>query len=270
MWLCNWAMFMQGEIKPTDSVKIVGGVRWDYFTQQFDNHVRPQNSGKGLPYIRSPKIGFVFTPTDNFNIFGNIGCGFRSPSYLEVSPYAANSTAGFGLDPAEVQTYDIGCNATVFGNLYLAADYYHTNMQREIRTVNGHPVIIGDTVRKGYELEAKYFPSENIDFFASYAWVEAKVIDPPTPGQVLLTDISEHTIKAGVTMTRDFGPYGKVIADLYYEYFSGPPEGYTAYNGLQIPLYAPDFDDYNFKLTYAGRGWSSFFSAKCRPREIRE
>jgi outer membrane receptor protein involved in Fe transport len=262
MKLSNWAMFIQGQIKPTESVKIVGGVRWDYFSQDFDNLVLPANSGKGSPYIRSPKIGFVFTPVANLNIFGNIGCGFRSPSYLEVSPYSANTATGFDLEPAMVQTYDIGCNATVFGNLYLAADYYHTNMQREIRTINGYPVNIGDTVREGYELEAKYYPSENIDFFGSYAWVDAKVTDPTTPGRLLVTDISEHTIKAGISMKRDFGLYGGVLADLYYEYFSGTPN----YSGSTL-IYGPDFDVYNFKLTYSGRGWSSFFSARCKPRE---
>ena len=263
MRLSNWAMFVQGQIKPTETVKIVGGVRWDYFTQQFDNYIRPQNSGKGYPYIRSPKIGFVFTPQENFNIFGNIGCGFRSPSNFEVSPYSSSSTeTGYGVDPAMVQTYDIGCNATVFGNLYLAADYYHTNMQREIRTVNGNPVVVGDTVREGYELEAKYYPSEDISFFASYAWVDAEVVDPATAGQVLLGDISEHTVKAGVNMQRDFGPYGTVLADLYYEYFSGTPN----YSGSKL-MWGPDFDMYNVKLTYSGRGWSSFFSARIRPRE---
>ena len=262
MRLSDWAVFLQGQIKPVEWLKIVGGVRWDCFTQDFDNLGRPQNSGKGFPFIQSPKIGFVMTPTTNFNIFGNIGCGFRSPSYLEVSPYQANTTPGFGLQPAGVQTYDVGFNIALFGNLYLAADYYHTYMQRLIQLVNNNPVVVGDTVRKGYELEAKYFPSENIDIFASYAWVDAKVIDPATPGQYLVTDISEHTIKAGVTMSRDFGPYGKVIADLYYEYFSGPP----FYNGSTL-IFGRDFDDYNFKLTYSGRGWSSFFSAKCRPRE---
>lgn len=35
-----------------------------------------------------------------------------------------------------------------------------------------------------------------------------------------------------------------------------------------IPMYAPDYDVYNFKLTYSGNGWSSFFSARCQPREL--
>ena len=53
-----------------------------------------------------------------------------------------------------------------------------------------------------------------------------------------------------------------MLVDLYYEYFSGAPN----YIGARL-LYGPDFDMYNFKLTYSGRGWSSFFSARCKPRE---
>lgn len=268
LWLTNWGVFVQGQIKPHEKAKIVGGVRWDYFTQQFDNATRPQNSGKQWLSIRSPKIGFVLTPVENFNIFGNTGIGFRTPAFTEVSPYAAGSIPNFGLQCPTVRTYDIGCNATVFDNLYLAADYYHTYMERELVTVAGESVNIGNTVRKGYELEAKYYPSKNLDFFASYAWVDAKVVDPTTPGQFLVTYIPEHLIKAGVTMKWDFGPYGNVVADLYYQYFSGPPVGYKAYSGIQIPQYAPDYDVYNMKLTYAGRGWSSFVSARCQPREL--
>lgn len=267
LWLTNWGMFVQGQFKPHDKVKIVGGVRWDYFAQQFDNETRPQNSGKQGLHIRSPKIGFVITPIENFNIFGNTGVGFRTPSFTEVSPYSAGSYANFGLECPMVRTYDIGCNATVFGNLYLAADYYQTYMERELVTVAGESVNIGNTVRKGYELEAKYYPSKNLDLFASYAWVDAKVVDPTTPGQYLVTYIPEHLIKAGMTLKWDFGPYGNVLSDLYYEYFSGPPVGYKAYSGLQIPQYAPDYDVYNMKFTYSGRGWSSFVSARCQPRE---
>ena len=265
----NCAIFLQAQIKPVEQVKIVGGVRWDFFTQDISNLVLPEYSGKGFPYIRSPKIGFVFTPTKNFNIFGNIGCGFRSPNVTELSPYRTSGTPNFSLDPAMVQTYDIGCNASVFGNLYLAADYYHTNMMREIRIINLHPQIVGNTVREGYELEAKYFPSENINFFASYGWVDTEVTDPTTPGQNLVVEISEHSIKGGVTMQKDFGPYGQVLADLYYEYFSGGP--YYPSRGtaeeLATPIYGPDFDAYNFKLNYSGRGWSAFVSGRCVPRE---
>ncbi|MCA1960778.1 MAG: TonB-dependent receptor, partial [Desulfomonile sp.] len=269
--LSNWALFLQGQIKPAEYLKIVGGVRWDYFRQYFDNLGRPQNSGTGCPSIQSPKIGFVITPTENFNIFGNIGQGFRSPSNLEMSPFRANSRSDFSLEPAMVRTYDIGFNAALFGNLFLAADYYHTYMQREIRMVNNNPTVIGDTVRKGYELEGKFYPGNSRDFsiFGSYAWVDARVIDPINPGQFLVPEVSEHVIKGGVSIQRNFGEGRNLLADLYYQYTSGAP--YYRSSGtpaaLATPIFGPDFDVYNFKLTYTGTGWSSFFSAKCRPRE---
>jgi outer membrane receptor protein involved in Fe transport len=272
MRLSNWAMFLQGQIKPVDYLKIVGGVRWDYFIQEFDNLTRPQNSGKGLPFIQSPKIGFVMTPISNLNIFGNIGQGFRSPANTEVSPYQANTKSDFSLEPAAIRTYDVGFNVALFGNLYLAADYYHTYMEREIRTVANNPVVIGDTVRKGYELELNFYPTNSSDFcvFGSYAWVDARVIDPVTPGQFLVADIPEHIIKGGVSIQRCFGANRKVIADLYYQYTSGTPAYRTSGTAAQLatPVFGPDFDVYNLKLTYSGNGWSSFFSARCKPREF--
>ena len=272
MRLSNWAMFLQGQVKPVDYLKIVGGVRWDYFIQEFDNLTRPQNSGKGFPFIQSPKIGFVMTPIPNLNIFGNIGQGFRSPTNTEVSPYQANTKSDFNLEPAAIKTYDVGFNVALFGNLYLAADYYHTYMEREIRMVNNNPVVIGNTVRKGYELELNFYPTNSSDFcvFGSYAWVDARVIDPTPPGQFLVADIPEHNIKGGVSIQRSFGANRKVIADLYYQYTSGTPAYRTSGTAVQLanPVFGPDFDVYNLKLTYSGNGWSSFFSARCRPREF--
>jgi outer membrane receptor protein involved in Fe transport len=269
--LSNWAAFMQGQIKPTDYLKVVGGVRWDFFRQSFDNLTKSANSVIGYPYVQSPKIGFVITPTANFNIFGNAGCGFRSPSNLEASPYAANSRPEFNLEPAAVQTYDIGFNISLFGNLYLAADYYHTYMQREIRMVNNNPVVIGDTVRKGYELESRFYPNNNKDFslYGSYAWVDARVIDPLVPGQFLVSEVTEHYIKGGVSFQKDFGLGRSLLADMYYQYFSGAPYYRSSGTASQLatPIFGPDFDVYNMKLTYSGQGWSSFLSAKCRPRE---
>jgi outer membrane receptor protein involved in Fe transport len=270
--LTDWAVFVQAQIKPAEYLKIVGGVRWDYFTQDFDNLIRPQNNAKLLPSVQSPKIGFVITPIQNLNIFGNIGQGFRSPANQEVSPYRLNTGPDFGLEPALIQTYDIGFNVALFGNLYLAADYYHTNNQREIRVVNGNPVVIGDTVRSGYELEARFYPtnSQDISVYGNYAWVDARVRDPLTPGQFLVPEVSEHTIKAGISMQKSFGPGRNVLADLYYIYTSGAPyygtSGTAAF--LANPIFGPDFDVYNFKLTYSGNGWSTFFSARCRPREF--
>ncbi|MFH1116135.1 MAG: TonB-dependent receptor [Pseudomonadota bacterium] len=263
--LSNWAWFLQGQIKPAEKLKIVGGVRGDYFKMEAENLTRPQNSGTGFRQIIAPKIGAVLTPTTDFNIFGNIGFGFRSPSYTEVSPYSANSNKNFNLEPAKVDTADVGFNVALFGNLYFAAAYYHTITEREIRLVNNVPTNIGDTLRKGYEVEAKFYPSRDVSVFASYDWVDASVINPAKAGQVLVTRVPEHIIKGGLQIRRDFGEGRRLLADAYYQYTSGFPN----YNGSNpTPVFGPDYDVYSFKLSYMGTGWSSFVSARYQPREF--
>ena len=263
--LSNWAWFLQGQIKPAESLKLVGGVRGDYFRIHVDNEMRPENSGTGFPSIVCPKVGFVITPTGNFNIFGNLGTGFRSPGAREVSSYSAGTNKNFLLKPARLDSADVGLNVTLFGNLYFGADYYHTINTNEIRTVDGQPKNIGDTLRKGYEFETKFYASPDVNVFANYAWVDARVTNPTRPGQDLVPSISEHVIKGGIEVQRAFGLGRRVIADAYYQYNSGAPN----YNGSNpVPIMSPDFCVYNFKLEYEGRGWSSFAAAQYRPREF--
>ncbi len=263
--LRSYSWFVQSRIRLVEGLKIVGGVRGDYFRENVFNTTKPVNSGEGYPQKISPKIGIVITPTKNFNIFGNVANGLRSPSSTEMSPTSTAGNKDFGLPPAGITTSDLGFNATLFGNLYLAADYYHTCMEKEVQTINSQQVAVGDTTRKGFEVDATFYPSENINVFANYAWVDAKVQNPVKAGRNLVQLVPEHIIKGGIHMERDFGPTRSVLADLYYQYYSGVPLylGSTAVT----PSYAPDYDVYNFKLTYMGTGWSAFVAGKIQPRE---
>ena len=264
--LRNYSWFLQSHFKPTNSLKIVGGVRSDYFEQDVSNTTKPINSGTGYPQIMSPKIGFVITPNKNVNIFGNVATGFRSPAAVELSPTSATGIKDFGLPVAGITTSDLGFNAIIFDSLYIAADYYHTTMEREVQTINNQQVAIGDTTRKGFEVEAKFWASNDILIFGGYAWVDAKVQDPVSRGQYLVQLVPEHIIKGGVQITRDFGAGRRILADAYYQYYSGVPLYLTTSD--VNPTYGPDYDVYNFKLTYEGSGWSANVAGRCQPREF--
>jgi len=176
---CSW--FLQAQVKPAEPLKFVAGLRGDYFDYNVENHIKPANSGRGYPSIISPRLGLVITPVNNVNIFGNKGLGFRSPAATEMSPTSGQKN--FELQPAKTDSWDIGFNATLFGNIYFAADYYQTEMEKEVRTINQQPVNIGNTQRNGYELEARFYASKQINLFASYSWVDASVKNPTYPGQ---------------------------------------------------------------------------------------
>ncbi|MFH1112779.1 MAG: TonB-dependent receptor [Pseudomonadota bacterium] len=262
--LVNRSWFVQAEVKPSETLKFVGGLRGDYFGNNVENRKKPANSGTGYPSIVSPKLGLVITPVKNVNIFGNKGLGFRSPSHEEVSPTSASGKKNFSLEVAKTDSWDVGLNAVLFNCIYLALDYYQTEMEKEVRTVDNQPINIGDSHREGYEVEGRFYASKQINLFANYGWVDAKVKNPASAGQDRVTFVSEHIVKGGIECSFDLFQDIKVQGDIYYEYLSGPP---LYFGSNPIAQYAPDFDAYNFRLATEGRHWGLFVAARYQPRE---
>jgi len=263
--LWNPALFVQGQIKLADSVKLVGGVRKDYFTDNVENRVIPAASGTGCPTTLSPKIGFVVTPFKNVNIFGNKGLGFHAPAANELSPATPGSLTNFQLAVAQTDAWDLGFNATFLDQIYVAFDWYNTDMQNEVVLIVDQETNIGNTRRTGFEVEARYYPSNQINIFVNYAWVDATVKNPQTPGQDLVPFISRDSIKAGIEFTYCLTPDVRFLGDIYCEY-AGQQPSYFGTNPQ--PTYGPDFVLYNLKMALQGRHWGLFGAAKYRPKEL--
>jgi len=262
--LWNPSLFVQGQVKLSDSIKLVGGVRKDYFEMTVDNQVTPTNSGTGYPTTLNPKIGFVVTPLKNVNIFGNKGLGFRAPAASEMSP-ATGTIKKFQLGAAQTDSWDLGFNATFMGQIYVAFDWYRTDMQNEVRTVAGEPINIGNSKRTGYEVEARYYASNQINIFANYSWVDAKVKNPAKTGQDMVTGVAQDVIKGGIGFTYDLTPGVKFLADLYCEYVGEQP---FYFGSSPTPQYGPDYVLYNVRTAWQGRNWGMFAAARYQPKEL--
>jgi len=255
--------FLQTQVKVTDYLKIVGGLRYDTFNYGITNRTATGNSGDANMGLFSPKIGLVLTPLKDFNIFANKGTGFRAPLVTELSPSSSSQKSNLFLDPAKVDTWDVGFNALLFEKFYLAFDYYWTRLKREIATVNNEPVNMGNSKRNGYEIEAKYYLTPSLTLFGSYSRVEAKLENPATPGQDKVIDVPEEIITGGIEFTSDIGNAGKVAADLYY-YYSG---GKYYYGTDTTPLKSPAYDNYNLRLSYTLKPFTWFAGATFAPRD---
>jgi outer membrane receptor protein involved in Fe transport len=164
----------------------------------------------------SPKLGLVLTPFENVNIFANKGTGFRAPAVWELSP--VGSLTNFDLDVAEIDSWDVGFNAFLFGRLYVGFDYYHTELQREIsynpdtRSYEN----LGDSERSGYDLEARLHLPYNFKLYGSYGYVRARLENPSTPGAVYLRRLPEDIITVGVEWAKTFDPKRKLGINAYY------------------------------------------------------
>lgn len=266
----NLSAFLQAQAKVIEQLKLVGGVRYDYFNIDVQNRlitVPADYSGKADMGIFTPRIGLIVTPFKNLNIFANKGMGLRSPAASEMSPNTPARAKNFDLEPAKVHSWDAGFNTTLFEKLYLAFSYYQTEMEKEIRIV-GNDTITGDSERDGYEVETKFYATPELALFANYSWLDAKWKDPTVagqkPGQHKIADLPEHLISGGIEATKQTGKDSKLLLDLYYSYIgSGPYYVGTETTPRKIPVY----DRYTAKATYKLKNWSTFVSTVYQPRE---
>ncbi len=254
-------LFFQGQYKPVDFFKLVGGLRYDRFDFDIENKIKPNNSGSGDTSIFSPKIGFVITPFKNFHIFANKGLGFRSPSADEMSP-PDRDYKNFNLKPAKVHTWDVGFNTMLFDKLYLSFNYYQTDMEREIRVVGSETINIGKSKRDGYEVEAKFYATNELALYLNYAWVKARIKNPPTAGQDRVIGVPKDYFGAGIEFQHSFNRDKKLMFDLSYQYLGKAP--LNAAGTIQ----RPPVDRYMAKAVYNIKNWSLFVESTYHPRKF--
>jgi outer membrane receptor protein involved in Fe transport len=237
--------FTQAQYKPIKSLKIMGGLRYDWFDFDIQNKVVPQNSGTGNTDILSPKFGLVFTPLKNLDIFANKGLGFRSSSANEMSPASSARNKNFDLKPARVDTWDIGLNTFLFDSLHLGLNYYYTEMEREVRRLGPDTINIGLSERKGFDLEVKHYISNNINIFGSYSYVDGRIKDPGIPqGQDKLRGIAKDTMTFGLEYHRAFKEERLLNLDILYTLAGKAPLNADG------SVMRPSIDRYMVKASY--------------------
>ena len=80
----NFYLWAREEFFPTPQVRLMLGLRADYFTFNVDDHLvgqpadLPHASGYAQDRIFSPKVTLVYSPTNRLDFFANFGTGFHS------------------------------------------------------------------------------------------------------------------------------------------------------------------------------------------------
>lgn len=253
-------LFSQLQYKPVEYLKIVGGLRYDYFNFDIENKIRPNNSGSGDTSIFSPKIGFIVSPMKNLNIFANKGLGFRTPSADEMSP-ADRDFKNFHLKPAKVDTWDIGFNALPFEKLHLTFDYYQTDMEREIRVVGAETLTIGKSKRDGYEVGAKFYATNELALYSNYSWVKARIKNPAVAGEDRVTGVPKDFVASGIEWQKHFSKDRNLTIDIGYQYLGKAP--LNAAGTIQ----RPPVDRYITKVSYNTKILTLFAESTYHPRK---
>jgi iron complex outermembrane receptor protein len=232
-----WGFYVQDQIRLGDRLQIRVGGRYDDFSSYGLN--RANNAATSFTDTKfSPQVGFVFTASYVFTLYGAYGQGFRANSGTDF--------AGKAFAPEESESFELGSKITLLdGDLeatIAAFSMTKTNVITADPANAGFSLAIGEAESQGLEVDiAAELPGE-LDLRLSYAFIDAKVakdgLDPNFASIIKrgdrLINVPEHTLSALLSKEYDIrGQELEVGGGLLYV---GKRLGETA-TTFEVPAY---------------------------------
>ena len=207
-------VYAEATWSPTDKLRVLGGLRGDYYNFDVTAKNDHSPSGKENDSLASPKVGVAYELTKSVELYGNWGKGFHSNDARgvvnTVSPVS-------GLSPGT--GYEGGARFEV-GAVKLTAAYFWLNLDSELEfdgdsnTVEPGPA----SQRKGYELTMFWKPLDWLGVDAVWTGAQARYVD--NPDGPFIEQSVESAGELGIAMTkhkweasarlRYLGPYALV------------------------------------------------------------
>lgn len=173
------AVYVQDQIRPTDWLEIVAGLRFDRFS------IDVLNRGNGLTFERSdelwsPRLGLVVKPMSTLSLYASY-----SRSYLPQSGDQFNSLnlTGEALKPERFDNYEIGAKWQPIEGLLATLALYRldrTNTQARDPINPQQIVLTGAQRSRGLELGLERSITDRWQISAGYSWQDAEVSETTT------------------------------------------------------------------------------------------
>lgn len=175
--LNNFGAYVQAVIRPTPAFKIIPAFRTDTFAgRTYLNTTgataRLQDSG----WINQPKLSMIYSPREDVSLYANWGrtfqvlTGSRSPAYL-----TAGQTA---FEPSINTGKELGVKFSPFAKTESRIAVWQQDATDEVANMpsTGTTVGLGQTRRRGVDLQLTAQVSEAFKFWISHSLQEAKVV----------------------------------------------------------------------------------------------
>jgi iron complex outermembrane receptor protein len=183
----DFDQYLQAQWDPAARWRIIAGVRNSLVDVSSHGHLAVLDAASSeVRYSAvNPVAGVTFRATDAINFYGSYGKGFETPTLNDLAYRSVDGSLpglNLGLKPARSDNYEAGIkagNARVHANL--AAFYIKTVDELAVlqnsggRTVNQN---IGETTRRGLELEAGADWAGGFSARFAYTYIRAVVAQP--------------------------------------------------------------------------------------------
>lgn len=199
--------YAQAEWKPTDRWTLLAGARYSRVAfRSTDYYIVPGNpddSGSRSYSAATPLAGLSLRVAPTVSLYGNVGRGFETPTFLELAYRNSGSGLNFDLNASSSRHAEVGVKARVPGWGRVNAALFEVVTQNEIvvdRNSGGRATFknVGHTDRKGFEVGGETLFAGPWQLRAAYTFLDATFREgfntsiTTTPAQV--------TVPAGTTL----------------------------------------------------------------------
>jgi hypothetical protein len=210
----NLGIYADESIQLSSKLSATVGVRFDYFHNQYLDHLQANTRSKAQASIVSPKLNLYYTQNNKLQFYASLGKGFHSNDTRAV--VAQN---GLEILPPAYGA-DFGTIWKPFPKLLINAAWWYLWLQQEFVYVGDAGIVepSGQSIRKGLDLSVRYQLTRNLfaDFDAN--WARPRAVGE-LEGQNYIPLAVKFTSIGGLTLKNKNGFSGS----LRYRYVADRP-----------------------------------------------
>ena len=172
------AGYVQTQLRPTDTLEIVAGLRFDRFRLSVDDERPGVATFARTDRLWSPRLGLVFKPAGNLSLYGSYSRSYLPQSGEQFSGLNPTTAA---LKPERFDNVEVGAKwEPVDGLLATAAVYQLDRTNTQARDAQDRVVLTGATRTRGLELGLERSITDEWQVSAGYALQDSKITEATT------------------------------------------------------------------------------------------
>ncbi|WP_240325587.1 TonB-dependent receptor [Sphingomonas mesophila] len=174
------ALYVQNQLRPTEWLEIVAGLRLDRFTLEVDDLRASGGEYERTDTLLSPRLGLVVKPFDNLSLYASYSRSFLPQSGDQFGGLDVTSEA---LKPERFDNLELGAKWQPIDGLLATAAIYRLDRTNTRATDPANPaktVLSGAQRSTGIEFGLERSITHRWQVSAGYAWQKAEISETTT------------------------------------------------------------------------------------------